>query len=58
MYGVEPVVPTTVPFTAVEKQVLGEVHAVPNTVTAICCTTFPVAHGSLKLQQLCANGQS
>ena len=52
------VVPTVVPLIVVEKQVLGEVHAVPYTTTAICCTTCPFAHGSLKEQQLSADGQS
>src|SRR5262245_24410279 len=57
-YAVAPVVPTVVPFNVDEKQVLGEVHAVPNTITPTCCTTWPLAHGSVKVQQLCAEGQS
>ena len=57
-YAVDGVVPTVVPFKVVEKQVLGEVQAVPYTITAICCTICPFAHGSLNAQQLCAAGQS
>src|SRR5258706_990362 len=57
-YAVAPVVPTIVPFKLVEKHVFGEVHAVPYTSTAICCTTWPLAHGSLNVQQLCTAGQS
>jgi len=57
-YAVEGVVPTVVPFRVVEKQVLGDVHAVPYTITATCWTTCPFAHGSLNVQQLTAEGQS
>ena len=57
-YAVDGVVPTVVPFNVVEKHVVGDVHAVPYTSTATCCTTVPGAHGSLNVQQLCADGQS
>ena len=57
-YGVEGVVPTVVPLSEVEKHVVGEVHAVPKTMTPTCCTTWPEAHGSLNVQQLWNDGQS